>query len=358
VTLANGSAALVCALQALGVGVGDEVLVPALTWPACTSAVIRCGAVPVLVDIDPLSLCMDFTVAESLVTSRTSAILAVHLYGAMLNPLLMRAFADSHHIAIVEDCSHVHGASWEGQYAGTFGDCGVFSFQQSKLMTSGEGGAVVTRCANIARRVEQLRADGRTYRQTSSLSTPAFALEEVGTALGANYCLSEFQAAILRAQLERLLEQNSSRQRASTNLYAGLSTIPGVAPQAIDPRTTPAYYAFVLRLERDKFGDRPVQIIADAVQAEIGFPVTTIYPSLSCSVLYQPQAISVPRMRPDYLRAIDPAKFNTNHADAASESCIAFHHRLLLAPPSAMDQVVAAVDKVRRRASELPAESN
>ncbi len=356
VTVTNGSAALVCALQVLGVGHGDEVLIPALTWPACATAVIRCGAIPVLVDVNPKTLCMDLNLASEMVTPRTKALLVVHLYAAMINPVAIKEFSEKFNLAILEDCSHIPGARWENQYAGTFGDCGTFSFQQSKILTAGEGGAIVTNDDQIAECLEQLRADGRIYIKQRPTKQSFFALEQVGEVIGTNYCLSEFQAAILEAQLKRLSEQNAIRRLAAESLDRALNKVPGITPQLIDERITPSYYYYVVRLDRTAFAQRTVQTLAKALEAELGFPVSEIYPSLKRSTIYRPGKAKFPRWSADYTLSIDPSHYNAPEADAAYEECLALHHRILLESPQVMEEIAAAFDKVRYFADELPEE--
>ncbi len=140
VLVTNGTHALQLALEALDIGVGDEVVVPGLTWQATAAAVCDVNAVPVLVDVDPETMCVEPAAAEEAITSRTKAMVAVHLYHRLADLDALVRVAEKHGLYLIEDCAHVHGSQWRGQAVGTFGVFGSFSFQSSKLVTAGEGG--------------------------------------------------------------------------------------------------------------------------------------------------------------------------------------------------------------------------
>ena len=163
----TGTAGLTIALEAMGIGYGDEVLVPGLTWVACATAVANVNAIPVLVDINPDTLAMDPRDAERAITTRTRAIMAVHLYGSMADLDALGSLAQVHGLGLLEDAAHVHGAQWNEKRAGSIGLCGVFSMQQTKVLTAGEGGAVTTNDRQLAERLEQLS------RRLSTLSCTA-----------------------------------------------------------------------------------------------------------------------------------------------------------------------------------------
>lgn len=144
VMMANGTVTLECAMRALEIGPGAEVIVPAHTWLATGSAVISCGATPVVVDIEPDTLCMDPQAFESAITGKTKAVIPVHLLGSLADMDKICAIAAKHGLRIIEDCAHAHGGRWNGRHVGSIGDIGSFSFQESKLLACGEGGACVT----------------------------------------------------------------------------------------------------------------------------------------------------------------------------------------------------------------------
>ena len=145
VCLANGTVTIQCALQAVGVVPGDEVIVPGMTWVATAQAALDVGANVVLADIDPETLCIDPNAIEKAVTRRTRAIIPVHLYGCMCDMDAIMKIAAKHKLKVVEDVAHQQGSRWRNKGAGAIGDAGSYSFQQSKILTSGEGGAVKVR---------------------------------------------------------------------------------------------------------------------------------------------------------------------------------------------------------------------
>src|SRR6266567_3814833 len=142
--VANGTIALVVALQAAGIRFGDEVIVPAYTWDGTAAAVLFAGAVPVFADIDPHTYCLDVESVRRALTPRTKAVIPVHLAMRFADMDTLVKLAQEHNLVVVEDCAHVHGGQYKGRGAGSLGDLGCFSFQSSKIMTAGEGGIVIT----------------------------------------------------------------------------------------------------------------------------------------------------------------------------------------------------------------------
>lgn len=204
------SSALILSMKALGVKPGDEVIVPGLTWVACASTVLRVKAIPILVDVEPDTQCISPAAVTAAISPKTAAILVVHLYSAMAQMDELTAIAERHGLVIIEDSAQVHGAVWRGRRAGSIGTVGTFSMQQGKVLTCGEGGAVVTSDSHLNRLMEQLRNDGRCY----SSEVPEVGhmhLQETGEVIGANRAMSEFQAAVLLDGLERLDEENRLR---------------------------------------------------------------------------------------------------------------------------------------------------
>ena len=158
--MVNGTVTLECALAALGVGPGDEVIVPALTWIATAMAVRYVGAKPVFADIEPETFALNPASFESRITPRTKAVIPVHLYGTMADLEAILAIARRHGLAVVEDCAHAQGAQWNGKGAGSWGDIGSFSFQQSKTLSSGEGGICITDDPKLAERLYRAKHIG------------------------------------------------------------------------------------------------------------------------------------------------------------------------------------------------------
>lgn len=246
----NGSAALLLALDALDIGPGDEVIVPALTWLATATAVLNAGAKPVLADVSPTTLCIDPQSIEAAITERTKAIIVVHLYGSMADLDAIEQLAAEAGVALVEDCAQTIGARWRGLQAGTIGRLGTFSFQQGKLLTAGEGGAVITRDAELHRRLEQLRSDSRQFIHAAPLPPGNMELVELGEVQGSNHCLSELQASILIGQLDHIEALNQRRSEGVELLARELAEIPAVTPQASPEGVSlQTYYGYCLLLD-------------------------------------------------------------------------------------------------------------
>lgn len=227
----HGSSSLMIALEALGVGAGDEVIVPVLTWVATATAVLNVNAVPVFVDVDPETGCLDPRALSAAVTARTRAVIVVHLHCRMADMDEIGALATQHGLPVIEDCAQAHGARWAGRPAGSLGDVGAFSMQQGKVLTCGEGGAVVTKDAALYDRLQQLRADARRYPAAEpDIGYPY--LVEAGEVMGTNHCLAELPAALLLDQLERLPQQLLQRARAAELLDTELAGVAGVRPTA------------------------------------------------------------------------------------------------------------------------------
>lgn len=218
VAVSSGTAALDIAVAALELGPGDEVILPTFTIISCAAAIVRAGATPVLVDADPQAWNMEVTQIAARITARTRAIMVVHLYGLPVDMAPILELADQHGLAIIEDAAEMHGQTWRGQPCGSFGQISVFSFYPNKHITTGEGGMLVTDDPQLAEQCRSLRNlcfrnQGRRF---------------VHDRLGWNYRMSNLQAALGVAQLERL-DQFVARKRQMgaryTELLAGL---PGV----------------------------------------------------------------------------------------------------------------------------------
>ncbi|MGW1076172.1 DegT/DnrJ/EryC1/StrS family aminotransferase [Streptomyces sp. NPDC002537] len=348
----NGSAALTITLEALGVGAGDEVLVPGLTWVACASSVLRVGAVPVLVDVEPDTLCMSVAAAEAALTERTRAIMVVHLYGSAADLDGFTALSRRHGVALLEDCSHVHGATWRGRRLGAFGDAAAFSLQQTKLLTSGEGGVAVTSDPEIHNRLYRKRVDGRRRREGAPLGE--LELEELPGVQGYNYCMSEFNAAVVLDGLARLDEENARRRVSMRRLDELLADIDGVTPLARPAALTEdAAYQYCVRLDPAVFGHGAKNAVAAVMSQHLGVHVEPIDSALSDNVLYQPLASgwTRPAVDPRRARELDPSRFSLPVAEVEGENAVVLPHRMFLAPPERMDLIATAVEKARAQLS-------
>ncbi|MER7015012.1 DegT/DnrJ/EryC1/StrS family aminotransferase [Saccharopolyspora sp. NPDC000359] len=345
VPTATGTASLSIALEACGVGAGDEVIVPGLSWVASASAVLGVGAVPVLVDVDPGSFCLDPAAAEAAITDRTRAISVVHVYSAIAEVAALAAIADRHGIPLVEDCAHAHGARYRGRSVGLSGSAGTFSMQGSKLLTSGEGGALITRDAGIARRAEHLRADGRVLSR-EPVGTGDMELVETAEVMGANACLSEFHAAVLLDQLELLEAHNEVRRRAADHLDDRLTGL-GCTVQSTAPGTTArTYYRYAVRVPGELLAIAPLDRIAEALTAELGFPVQRTYRPLNDNPLHRPSSRRRFAADASYLERVEPSRFPLPVTRLVHDSTLTFGHEVLLSDVDGAEHIARAFEKV------------
>ena len=342
----NGSSALVVAMAALGVGAGDEVLVPGLTWVGCASAVLRAGATPVLVDVDPETLCISPDAAAAAITDRTAAIMAVHLYQSVADLERLVGLSERRGLALIEDCAQAHGARWRGRRVGSIGAIGTFSFQVSKLLASGEGGATITSDVALYDRLQQLRADGRRWSPEQVVGEAD--LEQVGDVQGHNYCMSEIHAAVVLEGLSRLDEENARRRASFETLRTLLEDVEGVTVLRTPPDVEPAFYQLCLRFEPEAFAADDVDFVARAMSAELGLPIERAYRPLNDNPLYVPGRS--PAISRELASQADPTRFDLPTAEEAHRMCLCLPHRVLLGEEADMRDIANAVEKVRRNA--------
>jgi dTDP-4-amino-4,6-dideoxygalactose transaminase len=265
--VSNGTVAIEVALKAANIQPGDEVIVPAYTWEGTVGPILLLNAVPVFVDIDPATYCLDAKLIEAALTPRTRAILPVHLAMRFADLDEICRIAKAHNLLVIEDCAHAHGGKWRGKGAGATGDLGCFSFQSSKLMTAGEGGGLITSNLEIYERAQSYANCGRA-------STTD---EYQHRLIGFNYRLTEFQAVILAAQLERLPGQAKIRQTNMEHFEKRLRGTPGIAFLQRDKRQTRvAAYQFVFKYQPEHFGGIPRAAFLGALEKE-GIPCDGLF---------------------------------------------------------------------------------
>lgn len=349
VPTANGTSALVIALEALNIGAGDEVIIPGLTWIASASAVMAVNAIPVIVDIDPRTLCIDPGAIRAAIGPRTKAISVVHLYSSVCDLDAITDLCRRHGLALIEDCAQAHGAKWHGRSVGVWGDIGAFSMHQAKLLTAGEGGAAVTDDADLHRQMYQLRSDGRS--RVTNPRAGEMELSLTGEVMGSNFCMSEISAAVLSGQLAALPQQNAERARNSRALDELLRQIPGVAPiEALDGVSARAYYYYVFRIDTDAFAGFGAEAVVAALRAETLAPFQPTYHPLTRHPLLRPGSKRRFAALPGAERL---TKAYLPEAESAYRSCVRLHHPALLADQTWMHVLAEAVDKVQRNAAEL-----
>jgi dTDP-4-amino-4,6-dideoxygalactose transaminase len=268
IAVTNGTAALEVTMSALGIGPGDEVIVPDFTFVATASAVLYAGALPVTVDVSPEDYCLDPQLTEAALTPRTRAIVAVHMGGHPADLDALGTLARNKGIALIEDSSHAHATEWKGRRIGSHGTAGTFSFQSSKLMTAGEGGIIVSNDDVFERQARSVQDCGR-------MPGEWFYSHYINSS---NYRLSEWQGAILSAQLTRLDEQTALRHKNGLLLDKLLARIPGITPQKLDPRCTRnGHYAYIFHVDSRHFAGASVEKLIQAMNAE-GIPNQASYP--------------------------------------------------------------------------------
>jgi len=239
IAVSSGTAALHLAIRALNIGEGDEVIVPSFTFIAVANAVLYERATPIFVDIDPVTLNLDPRCVEAAISARTKAILVVHTFGVPAGMDALMQLARRHNLAVIEDACEAIGATYNGQRVGTFGDISVFAFYPNKQLTTGEGGAILTRDPKLASRMRALRNQGR-YSSSDWLQH---------SELGFNYRLSEMACALGIIQLRRLPEILTQRAQVAQNYDALLSSIGSIdlPPLTVASRTL-SWFVYVVRI--------------------------------------------------------------------------------------------------------------
>jgi dTDP-4-amino-4,6-dideoxygalactose transaminase len=270
IAVTNGTAALEVTMAGLGIGAGDEVILPDFTFVATASAVLFANALPVLVDVDPGTYCINPDLVEEAITPKTKAVIAVHMGGHPADLDRLKKITDRKKLALIEDSSHAHASEWQGKRIGTFGVAGTFSFQSSKLMTAGEGGIIISNNDKFERQARSVHDCGR-------MPGEWFYSHFI---YGSNYRLSEWQGAVLQAQLGRLDEQTKVRHRNARLLDRLIGTIPGMTPQKFDERCTRnGQYAYIFHVNKKEFAGIATERFIAAMNAE-GIPNQASYPPL------------------------------------------------------------------------------
>jgi dTDP-4-amino-4,6-dideoxygalactose transaminase len=342
IAVVNGTVSLRIALMAAGIQAEDEVIVPPYTFLATATAVVEANAIPVFADVELDTFNIDPQAIEAAITPRTRAIIPVHVGGQPVDMEAIRAIAQKHHLVVIEDAAHAHGALYHNQPVGSLGHMGSFSFQSSKNLTCGEGGIIVTSDDTFARACRSIhncgRKEGGLWYEHHYMS--------------GNYRLGEFQGALLNTQLDRLAAQTQTRDKNHRYLAAQLSRIPGVLPQR---RTTAcsqhSCHLFLFRLDATLFG-APREAILQALQAE-GIPVCGGY----AVPLYR-QPLFLNRAFGPYLpqaaKHLDYAKVRCPNCELiCAQQGAWLEQSLFLGPPSDMDDIATAFAKIYEQRAAL-----
>jgi len=339
IAVVNGTVALGLALLSAGVGPEDEVIVPSYTFMATASAVLFARAVPVFVDIDPDTYCMDPRALEAAITRKTKAIIPVHLGGHLADMDEIMRIARQHSLLVIEDACQAHYAEWNGRKAGSIGHMGCFSFQSSKNICSGEGGIVITNDATLADLCWSFHNCGRI--------TGGAWYEH--PRMGWNMRLSQFQAAILLTQMQRAEAHLRKREENAHYLTERLSRIDGIEALRRDARVSRhSYHLFIMKYDPAAFaGIRKEHFIA-AMHAE-GIPLARGY---------------VPIHKEGYLTHARKLGYRLGNVDfqlltcpvaekACDEEALWLTQNVLLGTMEDMDSIIAAFRKVKENIGEL-----
>ncbi|HUU53277.1 MAG TPA: DegT/DnrJ/EryC1/StrS family aminotransferase [Armatimonadota bacterium] len=348
VAVSNGTVAIELALLAAGIEAGDEVIVPAVTFIATASAVSMVNAVPVFVDIVPETCQIDPAAVEAAITPRTKAIIGVHYGGYPVDFDRLLPIAKKHDLVFIEDCAHAHGTEWKGRKVGALGTAGTFSFQMSKSLPGGEGGAVLMDDDALYEQARLLHNIGR-----------GTAPREYGHVLVAsNYRMSEFQAAVLSSQLKKLPAQVERKHENGEWLASELEKIGGLRPLKRDPRITKrGYYFFVMRYDPEQFQGAPRERFAAAIEAEGMDMLWEAYQM----PLYANRAFQKAgrgNTGPVRVPSLNPGQdYDNLHLPVSERFCyeeqLVMGHEWLLSERAELQKLVRAVAKVKENAAEL-----
>ena len=329
VAVSSGTAALHAMLAAAGVDVGDEVIVPPMTFVATANAAVFLGAVPVFADVDPHTLLLDPRAAERRITPRTRAIVGVDYAGQPCDYRALRAIANRHGVALLADACHALGATDAGRPVGSLADATAFSFHPVKHITTGEGGMVTTNAANLADRMRRFRNHGITvdYERRQTLGSWDYDVES----LGHNYRLTDLQCALGISQLRKLDGWLTRRREIARRYDDALADLPGIRPLARRDGADHAYHLYVVHVDAAAFGANRATVFAALTAEGIGVNVHYI---------------------PVHLHALYRRQFSTRAGDCPAAETAA--ERILSLPmyphlsDADVDDVIAALTKVSR----------
>jgi dTDP-4-amino-4,6-dideoxygalactose transaminase len=345
VACSNCSQALEIMLAVAGVKPGDEVIVPPFTYVATAGAVVAIGAIPVFADINPKTYQIDPFSIEEMITSRTTAIVPVHFAGHFADMKKICAIADRHNLIVIEDAAQAHGAKWNGKYPGQYSKAAGFSFQYGKNMTSQEGGAIISQDSNFIEKCWEYiwygRHKGEPWYQHYRITS--------------NYRLTEFQGAILLAQLAKLPEENKKRSVNADHLDSLLEEVEGATPASVDSRMeVHPRHLYPIRFSSEvieKAGSK--KALVEAVNAE-GIPLLFGYEF----PLYRAPAFLDKKFRADewfrnIYASVDYSKVELPESEKACHETSWFLHSALLGNKQDIIDMSLALEKIITYAEEL-----
>ncbi|MCU0251425.1 MAG: DegT/DnrJ/EryC1/StrS family aminotransferase [Vicinamibacterales bacterium] len=344
---ASGTTALIVGMHALDVDAGDEVIVSPFTFIASYNAVLINKALPVLADTDPATLTIDPASIESRITDRTRAIMPVHIYGMPcdMDPIL--AIAAKHRLPVIEDACQAWLADYKGRMCGTIGELGCFSFQNSKHLPSGEGGAITGGSDDLIDRCGSFHDCGRPYGGFKG-ARPNFTR-------GGNFRMQHVQAAMLVQQLDKLVQDTARRRENADRLAASLKEIPGIEPPRLPDNSRAVWHLYPFRYDAEKFQGLPRDRFIRAMRAE-GIPCSTGYQEQYFDGLLD-EAIN----SRGYKRLFSAARLKA-YRDSfqelqgnrqVCETTVAMTQNLLLAGAADIDHIGAAIRKIQAHGAAL-----
>lgn len=353
-SVVNGTNALIAALRQFDIQGGDEVLVPAYTFIGTVAPVLATGAMPIFVDIDPETFQIDPTKIEAKITPRTRAIIPVHILGLPVNMKQVLAIAKKHKLVVIEDACQAHMAEISHQKVGTFGDAGCFSFQNSKNLAIGEGGAIVSNNDAFMDRCFSYHNYGNPYGTVSGVIG-------IGTLMqGTKLRLTEYQAAIGLALLKRLDAETTTRNENAAYLKAKISKIPGIVPYKLyDDVTRAAFHLFPFRFIQQEFKGLSRELFVKALKAE-GIPCSTGYaplnkmPYLDDTFKSKNYQKMYPKDMLDFKKYLEQNACPQNDR-ICNEEAIWLTQNMLLGSRQDMDDIASAIEKIYGQVDKLMA---
>jgi len=326
----SGTQALEIILRSMGLGYGDQVIVPAYTFVATVTALCAVGVTPIFADIDPLTLLLDPNDMERRITDRTRAILVVHYAGRPADMTRIMDIADRRGIPVVEDCAQAHGAAFDGKMVGSMGVAGAFSFQGTKNLPAGEGGMIVTNNRDLFAECWHYHTSGRALEGSGELS---------GTVLmGTNARMAEFEAAVLDAQLDKLPAKNEKRWENYAYLHKEMSRFPWIELPPVDKRLRHGLHLFTFQIKPELLGmDR--ETFTAAMNAE-GIPTTGSYQPLYQNPMFRSRG---------FLRQCCQDGFSTEPlpvVENVAQRAVYFTQNMLLGEKKDMDDILEALEKM------------
>jgi dTDP-4-amino-4,6-dideoxygalactose transaminase len=344
----GGTTALIAALGALNIGPGDEVIVTPYTFIASITSIMMHFALPIFVDIDPETFQIDPAKIEAAITDRTAAILPVHIGGNVANLDAILAVAEKHKSPVIEDACQAHLAEWRGRKVGTWGAAGCFSFQVTKNLPSGEGGAVLTNDRDLSERIFAFHGNCR------ARTVASFNFTYMPTR-AANFRMTEFQGALLNAQMTRL-ERNARTRDDNANYLTGqLGQIPGIVPvKMYEGCTRNAWHLYMLRYQAEEFAHLPRDKFLQALGAE-GIPCGGGYTPVPWDTFLKESfgTRGARRVFPQEVLDQWPGRCRVPEHEKLCREAVWFTQNMLLGPRGDMDQIAEAIRKIHAHAAAL-----